>query len=136
MFIDETKMLLGNFPNIYATMEASLLLAMLNPEMMHRILEEFLLYGGPERIIFASAAVNPHPQVVLDGLAAYELPEGTPIPLNEDVRRLIMGGNLARLHGIDTAERARLLADDAISQQRAREGRRTPFSSVRARTPA
>ena len=31
MFVDETKMLLGNFPNIYATLEASFLLAMLNP---------------------------------------------------------------------------------------------------------
>ncbi len=136
MFVDETKMLLGNFPNIYATMEASLLLAMLNPRMMDKILDEFLLYGGPERIIFASAAVNPHPQVVLDGLAAYNLPETSPIQLTEDVRSLIMGGNLARLHGIDTAARKKALADDALSRQKNEEGRRMPFSSVRARMQA
>lgn len=131
MFVDETKMLLGNFPNIYATMEASLLLAMLNPEMMHRILDEFLLYGGPDRVIFASAAVNPHPQIVLDALAAYELPPSSPIQLTEEVRALIMGGNLARLHGIDTAERARVLAGDDIAAERAAHGRRPPFSSIR-----
>lgn len=131
MFIDETKMLLGNFPNIYATMEASLLLAMLNPEMMHRILDEFLLYGGPERVIFASAAVNPHPQIVLDGLASYELPASSPIQLTKEVRELIMGGNLARLHGIDTQARKQLLAGDELSAIKAREGLRAPFSTVR-----
>lgn len=131
MFVDETKMLLGNFPNIYATLEASYLLAMLNPAMMHRILDEFLIFGGPDRIIFASAAVNPHPQIVLDGLANYELPETSPIQLTPDVRQLIMGGNLARLHGIDTSERKALLAQDEISAQRAANGLRKPFSSVR-----
>ncbi|MEO1247617.1 MAG: amidohydrolase family protein [Pseudomonadota bacterium] len=134
MFVDETKMLLGNFPNIYATLEASFLLAMLNPDMMHRILDEFLIFGGPDRVIFASAAVNPHPQVVLDGIAKYELPASSPIQLTEDVRGLIMGGNLARLHGIDIEERRAALADDEISRLRAKEGRRDPFSSVRRRS--
>lgn len=136
MFVDETKMLLGNFPNVYATMEASFLLAMLNPEMMHRILDEFFIYGGPDRVIFASAAVNPHPQIVLDGLADYDLPETSPIRLTPEVRELVMGGNLARLHGIDVAAQKAKLADDEISRQRAEHGLREPFSSVRQRDAA
>ncbi|WP_394729370.1 amidohydrolase family protein [Altererythrobacter sp. GH1-8] len=131
MFVDETKMLLGNFPNIYATLEASALLAMLNPPMMDRIMDEFLLFGGPERIIFSSAAVNPHPQVVLEALAKYDLPETSPIRLGDDVRALFMGGNLARLHGIDTDARKAKLADDRFSQERSVNGLRPGFSSVR-----
>ena len=131
MFVDETKMLLGNFPNIYATLEASALLAMLNPEMLHRILDEFLLFGGPERIIFSSAAVNPHPQAVIDGLADYDLPESSPIRLTDDVRALFMGGNLARLHSIDTAERSQLLAKDRFSVEREKNGLRAGFAGVR-----
>ena len=136
MFVDETKMLLGNFPNIYATLEASFLLAMLNPDMMHRILDEFFIFGGPDRVIFASAAVNPHPQVVLDGVAGYEMPETSPIGLSPEVRALVMGGNLARLHGIDIDERRAKLADDEFARERAANGLREPFSSVRRRDAA
>lgn len=136
MFVDETKMLLGNFPNIYATLEASFLLAMLNPDMMHRILDEFFIFGGPDRVIFASAAVNPHPQVVLDGIAKYEMPESSPIRLTPEVRELVMGGNLARLHDIDVVARKATLADDDFSRQRREHGLREPFSTVRRRATA
>ena len=104
--------------------------------MMHRILDEFFIFGGPGRVIFASAAVNPHPQVVLDGLAGYELPASSPVQLTPEVRALVMGGNLARLHDIDIDARKASLANDGISKQRAEHGMREPFSSVRRRDAA
>ena len=45
MFVDETKMLLANHPNIYATMEASMLFCILNPEEQVRLFAEFMGMG-------------------------------------------------------------------------------------------
>ncbi len=131
MFVDETKMLLANHPNIYANMEASILLSMLQPRKMTDILEEFFVYGGVERVIFSSAAVNPHPQIVIDGFNKFEMPSDSHFQLTDEVRDLIMAGNLARLHGIDIEAKKAELANDALGKEKAK-GLRAPFSSVRA----
>ncbi|MDT8320723.1 MAG: amidohydrolase family protein [Xanthomonadales bacterium] len=130
MFIDETKFLIANHPNVYATLEASTLFCMLHPPILVRMLDEFLIYGGPEKIIYASAAVNPHPKIVLDSFAGFELPPESPIPLSDEVRALFLGGNLARLHGIDIAERKRELASDRFSATIRKQGYRRPWSAI------
>lgn len=130
MFVDETKFLLANHPNVYATMEASALLAILNPIEMTRLLSEFLAFGGPSKLIYASAAVNPHPQVVIDALEAFTMPEGSPLQLTDEVRDLFMGGNLARLHGIDVPARQAVLAGDRFSREKDASGLRAPWSTV------
>ena len=130
MFVDETKMLLANHPNVYATMEASLLFCILNPAEQVRLLAEFIGSAGPHKVIYASAAVNPHPQRVLDSLADFSMPDGFPIQLTDEVRAMIMGGNLARLHGIDVAERRAKLDQDDFSRER-RNGLRPMWSTRR-----
>ncbi len=130
MFVDETKMLMMNHPNVYATMEASFLFCIINPMEMARLLGEFIGYGGPHRVIYASAAVNPHPQRVIEAVRAFQMPEGAP-PLTDEVRDMIFGGNLARLHGIDPAAHKARLADDPFSKVRASEGLRPYWSHVR-----
>lgn len=130
MFIDETKMLMANHPNVYATMEASMLFAILNPPEQVRLFSEFFASGGFERVIYASAAVNPHPQAVLTALAAFEMPAGSPFQLNELNRALVMGGNLARLHGIDVEARRKAHTADAFGTSKA-NGLRPRWESVR-----
>jgi hypothetical protein len=131
MFLEETCMLLRNHPNIYATMEASMLFTILDPAHQVRLFSEFFAAGGFEKVIYASAAVNPHPQVVIDALLDFQMPEQSPFQLNEQARGLIMGGNLARLHGIDTDERRRLLSGDEFERQRSTAGLLEPWTSVR-----
>lgn len=131
MFVDETKFLIGNHPNIYANMEASTLFSVLNPIEMTRLLGEFIAFGGPDKVIYASAAVNPHPQVVIEAVEAFQFPPESPLQLDDTLRDLFMGGNLARLHGIDPAERKAKLADDRFSRAKAEHGPRAPFSTVR-----
>ena len=130
MFVDETKMLIGNHPNVYVTMEASLLFCILDPAEQARLLTEFMRFGGAEKIIYASAAVNPHPQVVIDALANFNMPDGNPFQLTDEVRALIMGGNLARLHGIDIPARRKILAEDGFAQEKAAKGLRPVWSSI------
>ena len=136
MFMDETKFLIGNHPNIYATMEASFLFCKLHPPKFAELLTEFMLYAGPQKIIYSSAAVNPHPQVVLDAFAQFSMPEGSPILLTDDIRAMILGGNLARLHDIDIDARRRILDADAFAQQRRATGLRPPFSTIGHGRPA
>lgn len=138
MFVDETKFLLANHPNISATLEASALFAILNPPEMTRLFAEFLAFGGAQKLIYASAAVNPHPQVVMDALEAFAMPEGSPLQLTDEVRDLFMGGNLARLHGIDVAARQAALAQDRFGVEKREHGLRAPWSTItgRAAQPA
>lgn len=130
MFVDETKMLMMNHPNVYATMEASMLFTIINPMEQARLLGEFIGYGSVEQVIYASAAVNPHPQRVIEAFQAFLMPAGAP-PLTDDMKALILGNNLARLHGIDPAERKAKLAQDAFSKVRSSEGLRPYWSHVR-----
>ncbi|MES1943929.1 amidohydrolase 2 [Salinisphaera sp. PC39] len=130
MFVDETKFLIANHPNVYATLEASTLFCMLHPPTLTRMLDEFLIYGGPDKLIYASAAVNPHPRVVLESFADYTLPAESPIPLNDEVRAAFLGGNLARLHGIDVDERRRRLADDRFAREVVANGLRPHWQAV------
>lgn len=130
MFVDETKFLIANHDNVYATLEASTLFCILHPPTLTRMLDEFLIYGDPEKLIYASAAVNPHPRVVLESFARFELPAASPIPLNDTVRAQFLGGNLARLHGIDIHERRRRLDTDRFSHEVAANGLRPHFQAV------
>jgi predicted TIM-barrel fold metal-dependent hydrolase len=130
MFVDETKFLIGNHANIYATMEASFLFCKLYPSKFAELLTEFMLYGGPHKIIYSSAAVNPHPQVVLDAFAGFTMPSGSPIPLSDEIRAMILGGTLARLHGIDIDQRQKILADDVFARHKRQHGLKAPFSSL------
>lgn len=130
MFVEETAMLMRNHPNVFATMEASMLFTILDPPQQARLFAEFFGAGGFERVIYASAAVNPHPQVVIEALEAFEMPPESPFQLSDEARALIMGGNLARLHGIDPGARARALAGDEFDRVRERDGLRRPWSTV------
>ena len=130
MFVDETKFLIANHPNVYATMEASTLFCIINPAGLQQILTEFLLYGGPDKLIYSSAAVNPHPKVVLEAFEQFQMPPGSPIQLDDGVREAFLGGNLARLHNIDIDERRRSLADDRFARHVAEHGYRRPWTAV------
>ena len=131
MFLDETKALLGSFENVYATLEASFMFVMFDVPGMQTMLREFLTFGGPEKVIYASSATVSHPHYLLQEFQEFRMPEGFRIPLNDDVRALVMGGNLARLHGIDVEERRKTLESDRFSREVEKSGYRTPWSSIR-----
>lgn len=130
LFVDETKFLLLNNPNVFATMEASFLACMLNHQEFGRLIGEFLAYGGADKIIYASAAVNPHPRLVLEAFCAFQMPPASPLQLTDDTRAKILGGNLARLHGIDIDTQRRKISGDRFSTTRTAEGLRPPWTAV------
>jgi predicted TIM-barrel fold metal-dependent hydrolase len=133
MFLDETKMLIGQFPNVYATLESTFLLVALNPFGFATILYELILHGGVEKLIYASAATNPHPAWVLEQFARFTMPPQYPLDLTDEMRGMILGGNLARLHGIDIEAHRQVLEQDAFAKARRDEPSRALWSSVTKR---
>lgn len=130
MFVDETKMLMMAHPNVYVTLEVTFVSLLLDPAGFGRVLSEFVAIEGPERVLYSSAGTNPHPHHLLTAFADYELPGDSPVTLDARARELILGGNLARLHGIDVEQRRAAIAEDRFSREIAANGYREPWSTV------
>lgn len=135
-FMDETKYLVMGHPNIYATLEGPMLFAIVNPTAFRAIMSDFLGMAGPGKLIYSSGAVNQHPKFVLDAFSRMEMDSDHPVQLTDEVRAQILGGTIARLHGIDVEARRRTLAGDRFSAELARTGFREPFSTYRSRLAA
>ena len=134
MFLDECKFLVLNYPNVYATLESTILYCQFDPELFTRVLGQLLLYGGPDKLIYSSAATVVHPQYLLDDFANFQMPEGFQVPLTDEVRAKILAENFARLHNIDIEAQKDKIADDEFAQKRNGNGLREPWSTVRGRT--
>ncbi len=132
MFADEAKFLLLNYPNIYATLEATFLYCQFDPDTFTKVLGDFLIYGGPDELIYSSTATVIHPHYLLEAFQNFDLPEDHPAgQLTDEIRQKILADNFARLHGIDIEERKQKLEGDWFAQQRNGNGLRQPWSTLR-----
>ena len=122
-FLDDTATLLSSHPNVFANLEAVANFVVRRPERFAHILGTLLQAAGPNRVIFGTGAFVTHPQPVVEALAGFHMPRrlqdeyGYP-EVTDRTRAKLLGGNLARIHGIDVAERLRALADDKWSRLR------------------
>jgi uncharacterized protein len=64
-------------------------------------------------------------------LQRYGIPQ-----LTAEDRASILGGNYARLLGIDPAERLAMIAEDEFSKEKAATGRQAPYSNWKAHLAA
>ncbi len=105
-FVEETAMAIGRFPNVYANLETTTALLWQAPGRFAEALGLLLQWGGPEKLLWATGCTVTHPQHLLEAFWTFQLPEavqaryGVP-PLGEAVRRLVLGGNYARMIGLD-----------------------------------
>jgi uncharacterized protein len=138
-FIEETALILHKFPNVYVNLEATVSYAMNRPRVFAKALGEFLFWGTPEQIIFASGTPLSHTQPCIESMLNFTMPkdlmEGYHYPevTSEDIA-LMVGGNLARLHGIDIDARRRSIADDVFTVAKEKAGGLLePWSGFRGR---
>jgi hypothetical protein len=96
---------------------------------------EFLFWGGPGKLLYSDGALFAHPRLGLDAFAAWQLPDdladryGLP-PLSTADRAGILGGNLARMLGVDLDARMAAVADDEFARARREAGGPAePFST-------
>ena len=108
-FIDETCWQLIRYPNLYASLAATINFIVRAPRMFAEILGKLLFWCGEDKIIYGSEAPIFHPQWALRAFMDFEIPQdlcdGYGYPqLTDQAKRKILGENLLRLHGMDVAE--------------------------------
>jgi predicted TIM-barrel fold metal-dependent hydrolase len=126
-FNEETAWLLSRFPNIWINLESFNIIAMLRPHAFGELLAGLLSVAGEaalDRIYWASGAMNCHPRPGLEAFMDFQFTEEQmerygiffPIPqLTHEHKRKLLGGNLARLHGLDISELAQGIVDDEFA---------------------
>jgi uncharacterized protein len=115
-FLDEVCWQLIRYPNLYASLAATVNFIVRAPRQFAETLGKLLFWCGEDKIIYGSEAPIFHPQWALKAFWEFEIPEdlqqgyGYPA-LTEQAKRKILGENLLRLHGIDLAQaKARVAA--------------------------
>lgn len=122
-FLEECALQLMLHQNIWANLEGVANFAVRRPHRFAEILGTLLQAGGVDRIVFGTGGMQAHPQPIVQALVGLEMPddlrEGAGMPeLTPEVKQKILGGNMARLHGLDTQALTRRLAEDEWSRRR------------------
>src|ERR687898_559622 len=105
-WLDEVLWQLVRYPNLYASIAATVNFIARQPRVFAQTLGKLMWWCGEDKIIYGGESPVWHPQWGLEEFWDFELPpdiveeRGYP-PLTELAKRKILGGNLARLHGID-----------------------------------
>jgi predicted TIM-barrel fold metal-dependent hydrolase len=136
-FVEETVFLAMTQPNCFFNLETSFATIGRQPRRFAEFIGALLSYGAADRLLYASGMSLVHPLHSLRAFMEFEMPadlvRGRGYPeMTDDIRRLILGENFLRMHGIDSAELRSAIADDEVSQRQAK-GLEPAWSNVRAR---
>ena len=107
-FLDEVCWQLIRYPNLHASLAATINFIVRAPRMFAETLGKLLFWCGEDKIIYGSEAPIFAPQWALRAFWEFDIPQdlqdgyGYP-PLTEQAKRKILGENLLRLQGIDVA---------------------------------
>jgi predicted TIM-barrel fold metal-dependent hydrolase len=105
-FLDEVCWQLIRFPNLYASLAATVNFVVRAPRQFAEVLGKLLFWCGEDKIVYGSETPIWHPQWALRAFADFQIPqdlcEGYGYPqLTDQAKRKILGENLLRLHGMD-----------------------------------
>jgi predicted TIM-barrel fold metal-dependent hydrolase len=136
-FVTETAWALARYPNIYANFEITSSLIVKAPRMFESVLGEFLMWGGPEKLIFSDGSMVFHSQPILERIRELELSQETLETFgieqwDHEQKRLFLGGNYARINGIDIDARKAAIVEDEFSRARREHGLAEPYSHWRS----
>jgi predicted TIM-barrel fold metal-dependent hydrolase len=133
-FLEETRILMAGFPNLYANLESTFVFVNLRPRVFAETLGEFLFWSGSEKVVFASGINIVHPRPLIEEFARFEMPpelieqRGYP-EVTREMKAQILGGNIARAHGIDVDARLAAISGDEFQKLKA-DGLRPPWSAL------
>ena len=104
-FIDEVCWQLIRYPNLYASIAATVNFIVRAPRQFAEIIGKLLFWCGEDKIIYGSEAPIWQPQWALDAFWNFEIPQdlvdGYGYPqLTTQAKKKILGENLLRLHGM------------------------------------
>lgn len=105
-FLDEVCWQLIRFPNLYASIAATVNFVVRSPRMFAEVIGKLLFWCGEDKIVYGSEAPLFHPQWALEAFMDFSIPQdlldgyGWP-QLTDQAKRKILGENLLRLHGME-----------------------------------
>jgi predicted TIM-barrel fold metal-dependent hydrolase len=134
-FLEDTCLLLHRFKNIYANLEVPWNFSATRPQVFAEIIGELLYWGSAEQIIYADGCNLVHPLPGIEGFQAFQMPEEIVRgrgyqTLSEADKALILGGNAARIHGIDVEDMLRKSSGDGFNEARS-AGLQAPWSGMK-----
>jgi predicted TIM-barrel fold metal-dependent hydrolase len=135
MFLDQTKFILGNYDNVWANFETSIGYMYLQPRRFATILGELLLFGGADKLLFATGVPQIHPHQVIVDFWNYQFPDeireeyGYP-ELTDEMKRKILGENLLELYDWDRSALEEAVESDYWHEQREEHGRPEEWTSL------
>jgi predicted TIM-barrel fold metal-dependent hydrolase len=121
--VDEFCWIATRCPNVYAGLAVVLAFISSRPRWFADVMCNLLFWLGPDRICYGTDFPIWYPHWQLDMFMNFEIPEDLKeqygVDLTPEIKQKIIGGNLARLYGIDIEQKTKSLADDELSQRRA-----------------
>jgi predicted TIM-barrel fold metal-dependent hydrolase len=117
-YVNETINISARYPNIWVALSGFINIYPIQPEVALHNLGRLLIMVGPDRLMYGSEAFAfPRVQGAIDLFMEMEMPEylqdryGYP-PLTAEIKRKIVGENMARLFGIDIPAKKKELYGD------------------------
>ena len=111
-FLEETALQLSYYRNAAVVLEGASAYIVNSPLKFAEILARFLMAGAADRIIWGTGCSALHPRPMIEAFWDFELPEamvegyGLP-PLSTELKQAILGGNIARILGLEVEGMAR-----------------------------
>lgn len=142
-FTDAMNMVALGHPNVYLCLSLLVPWAVTAPYKFAHILGEAMRFVGPDRIIWGTDSAGYGLQIGMAamGLAQFQIPDELQwkygyLPLTDEDKRKIFGGNLGKLLGLDTTLRRGGKASEKAPQERPLEMTSQAQRSAEASAPA
>jgi hypothetical protein len=133
-FTEETCMAMARYPNVYGNLEITSAFAYKAPGMFEELMGQFMYWAGSGKVIFSDGNMVFHSQPILEKLRTFKFQDATlsrwgiPQITKQDMAN-ILGGNYARILGIDIEAARKKIANDEFSKERARTGIQPIYSN-------
>lgn len=140
-FLEETAHAIGMHRNVYVNLEVTSVFACSVPGLFDEIMAKLLFWGGPEKILYSTGAMEFHPQPILETFWNYQPGEEyqkkySMSPLTKADKAKMLGENYAWMIGLDLEEVKRWIAEDEFTKAVSERGLAEPYSHWKARCEA
>src|SRR6266581_4329874 len=120
--LDDFCWIAARCPNVYGSLAVALAFVHTRPRFFAEVMANLLFWLGPERIVYGTDFPIWYPHWQLDDFMAFQLPEDIKqeygVNLTDEIKQKIIGGNIARLYGIEIDSKLKEIENDEIAQRK------------------